>query len=394
MSLRTNNRRIRRLALERVEDRKLLAPVAFATGMESQLSALTANAASGGTLPLYVHSQPVTTNAGLSGAGIVWSNSAVTFGSFGLSANSAADVSIALSGGSQWQVITSGDLPPVQQPILPITFPSAPQGPIDIGPIVGNPIGPISGPRPSPTPPAPPVLAGPPGPSPNAGSAQNGVPATSGDGPTLSAAPPSAIPKPAVEGNGGKSQVIDVAVSTGDGPATTSALALSAVATTRTNPSAIAAVPNTAGVDAVMRSVARSDGATASSARGQVSARPTGAVQTRGATVAAVLPAVGSQSQGPAVAAVTAAIAPEPAIAIPGASSAEGGVAADASVVAGNAKRGAAAVRPLVAGIYQRADILGAAALVAVGHYATRRWRKTEAHEPRPAILWRKKQVT
>ena len=52
MSLQSHNRRFRRLALERVEDRKLLAPVAFATGMENQLSAYK-NDVAGGALPLY-----------------------------------------------------------------------------------------------------------------------------------------------------------------------------------------------------------------------------------------------------------------------------------------------------------------------------------------------------
>ena len=388
MSIRTHNRRFRRLALERVEDRKMLAPVAFATGMDNQLSALTSNAASDGTLPLPALVQSSIAGAGPSNGSFAIINGAASSGSYVFSPANAADITFGPSGGNQPLVIGSSDLPPARQPILPITFPTGPQGPIDIGPIVGNPYGPITGPRPS-----QPVVAGSPGSSPAPGAAQqSGVTATPSNDPTASIAQPIALPKPAVEGNGGRSQVIDVAVSTGDGPATASAVVSYATPGTQVMAQA-AAMPTPAGVDAVMRSIARSNSAIVSPATGQATARPT----TEAARIAADRLATSDvaaregQSQGRSDATADVGFAPEVAIAIPAASSAEADASVNVSSGASNIKRGAAAIQPLVAGIYQRVDVFGAAAVAFAGHYAMRRWRKGEADQPRPIISWRKK---
>jgi hypothetical protein len=383
MSLQSHNRRFRRLALERVEDRKLLAPVAFATGMENQLSAYK-NDVAGGALPLYVQSQSLATNAAAGNAGLVLNKTAIPLTSFGSLGVNATNGTFSLNGGSPLLVIGSSDLPPVSQPILPITLPTPPQGPIDIGPIVGNPPGPISGPRNVPSPPAPPLVVGPVQPSNPGSPQQGGVPApTPGNDPGVSITPAIALPKPAVEGNGGRSQVIDVAVSTGDGSGTASTIATYGVAGARANPET-AASPSPIGVDAVMRSIARTDGAIASHASNQptISQMSMAGRIAAGNVAAPAVTAGETQSQLQSVAMAEVASAPEPAIAIPAASFAGG----DASRV----KPGTAGIQPVVAGIYQRADVLAATALALAGHYAARRWRKTETDRPQPIFSWRK----
>jgi hypothetical protein len=203
--------------------------------------------------------------------------------------------------------------------------------------------------------------------------------------------------KPEVEGLGGKSRVIDVAVSAACGPPVT------AVAT-----SSAGATPNPVDVDPIVRKTKEADDSTAATPLNQATAGTctvADAEQHDATTVPAADTAPSGQASGTIVTAAMPAdqfrlqatrltIAAErgPAVARAAVVSSRAAAATPAAPASASAKTHERfSPKRVVAGIYLGANVFGAAVLAFAAQLAIQRWRRSDPNQPRPVVLQRKK---
>ncbi len=342
-------RRSRRLGIERVEYRCLLSAVAFQTGMEVQFDA-NEGSANGFVVPLYSTAETFSSNGTIGrsltqltiGPGTFTFPQGVANFAFGVMPD------IVQSGGGSvvFQPIHLVDLPPAPAPPAP--------APIDIGQVPPRVIqGNIAPPESTPAP----VFAG--------------------SVPPAAIAPTGVAAKPDVEGNRGKSQVMDVASSQGpqsDAGETSSPIqSPSAVAAVSFTNGDYHAMPTASGVDGLMRETAAEDGKTLAMAVASDSL----AVRSESARGTSNAP---SSDQPVAVAAVV----PD-SVSAPLAPASD--LAAAGSSAAANLRSEENAGKLLAAGKYWRADIVGLAVLAFAGQHLVERWRYPAPDQPRPIAI-------
>ncbi len=267
----SRGRKFRRLGVERVEDRRLLAAIAFQTGMEAQLGAVQGNAAASLVAPLVI--SPL----GSIAPNQTWAQPAIIGPDIVAFPQGVASFAFEVMP----DIIPSGGGSVVMRPILGVDLPSAPTlparflnpipSPIDIGQV---PPTMIQGPMASPESTAAPIVAG-------------SEPST--------VAPIGTASKPDVEGNRGKSQLIDVASS--QGQQTVASVPSSPVL----SPSAVAEVSFTNGNDRGMPTASGVDALLLQTARGNESG---GQAESDGQ--AASMTAFGGEDEGTVAAGVIA----------------------------------------------------------------------------------------
>jgi hypothetical protein len=426
----SRGRRYRRLGVERVEDRCLLAAVVFQTGMEAQLMSIQGEAASAGSDLIIVSACSVTaadaaaavapsgatssvSSAAKPPRGTVWTDAAanaqtaVQPGGINLAGGTTTPAAppvvtpniVQSPGGSETlQPIVGSDLPPAPvPPALAVPLPNPTPAPVDIGQIFKNP---------------PPAIQ-----DPIAPPESIAAPAVVGNGPSTAAAPSGVAAKPDVEGNCGKSQLIDVASSQVPQADAGVASLPGAMAEVSFNDRDDRAMPTT-NVDGLIRETARGDQSGGQADSSNAFTADKGSTAADRSIVDA--PADASDTPGtpsPAFTPDRASVAPDLASAN-GSSTLQdqaarlephdaagdrevGGVSAPLTTVSDLAAAGSLAVadrkpeetagKPLAVENYYRADIAGFAVLAVAGEYLARRWPRPAPVQPRPIALRRQK---
>jgi hypothetical protein len=386
--------RFRRMGVERVEDRCLLAAIAFQTGMDSQLCATPNNAISSAASLMILPAGGAVLNGTSGQSAPTYTNGATIPFYPWTDSDFVATPGIQFrTGGDGIARIPIGDPPPVTTQPPYTLLPNPIRSPIDIGPVLDN----------------PPVVAQAPVLPPESVA----TPIAVGSGPTTTAAPLGLASKPNVEGNRGKSQLFDVAFSQ---PQPTDR-----------------DVPTATGVDGLMReSISKYESISKASlsvtfdgADGGTIADRTIAAASREASdpPAALTPDLSRKETGAsglpslhqraAVAAITSdsvsagkssrsmhreaglgpadAAAQDEAVAVPFAAASN--LAQAGSLAVANSKSDEKAGKLLVAERYWHADIVGLAVLAFAGQHVVRRSWYPSPDRPRPIPILRQKRL-